>query len=358
MNLLSYLLLPPYSYHSGRYTYVITFLFTCRSLIINAKQTFFPAKWTFILLVTVFEIGSIICAAAPTSTVFIVGRAIAGVGSAGSTTGANVILADLLPLQKRPKYQGFIGATFGLASIAGPLLGGIFASKVSWRWCFWINVPVGVTSLVVLILCVPNNPPTQNQSDKPLLQRLKSYDPVGSMLLIPGLTLLLLALQWGNNGSNWDSARVLATLITSIVLILAFLVWQIWAGDNGTLPPRIMRKRSVAAGSLVSLGFGSVLIVVTFFIPIWYQAIKGHSAIRAGILMLGYFLSTVVFVIGSGIVVSKTGYYTPWLIAGTALMTIGCGLLTTYRVDTSTAKSIGFQVSEYSSLFKLRTNCI
>lgn len=296
----------------------------------------------------IFEIGSIICAAAPNSTAFIVGRAIAGIGSAGNITGANVILADLLPLEKRPKYQGFIGATFGLASIAGPLLGGVFASKVSWRWCFWINVPIGGAALIVLILLVPSNPPAQDQSDKSLLQRLKSYDPVGTALLVPGLTLLLLALQWGSNGSHWGSAHVVATLVVGIMLILAFLVSQIWAGENGILPPRIMRKRSIAAGSAVSLGFGSTLILVTFFLPIWYQAIKGLSAVDAGVRMLGYFLVTVFFVITSGIVVSKTGYYTPWLILGTALLTVGCGLLTTFRVNTSTAKSIGFQVSDLS----------
>jgi MFS family permease len=312
------------------------------------QQTFFPAKWAFVVLVAIFEIGSIICAAAPNSTAFIIGRAISGIGSAGNTTGANVIISNLLPLEKRPKYTGFIGATFGLASIAGPLLGGVFASKVSWRWCFWINAPIGAVTLVVLILLLPNNPPARDHSDKPLLERLKAYDPVGTALLTPGLILLLLALQWGGNDSSWGSARVLSTLIVGIVLIIAFIISQVWVGENGTLPPRIICKRSIAAGTAVSFGFGSTLIVVTFYLPIWYQAIKGLSAVDAGVRMLPYFLVTVFFVIGSGVIVSKTGYYTPWLIAGTALLTIGCGLLTTFRVDTSTATSIGFQVSNFA----------
>ncbi|KAK7188624.1 hypothetical protein DPSP01_005584 [Paraphaeosphaeria sporulosa] len=322
--------------------YLLTF--SALQLPIGKIYTFFPAKWAFITLIFIFEIGSIICAAAPNSTAFIIGRAIAGIGSAGNTTGANVILSDLLPLAKRPKYMGFIGATFGLASIAGPLLGGVFASKVSWRWCFWINGPIGGLALVVLIMLVPNNPPAQDHSDKPLLDRLKAYDPVGTALLTPGLILLLLALQLGSTDLSWGSPRVLSTLIIGIMLIITFIAWQFWVGDNGTLPPRILGKRSIAAGTAVSLGFGSTLIVVTFYLPIWYQAIKGLSAVDAGVRMLPYFLVTVFFVIGSGGFVSWQGYYTPWLIAGTALLTIGCGLLTTFRVDTSTAESIGYQV--------------
>ncbi|OAL49071.1 MFS general substrate transporter [Pyrenochaeta sp. DS3sAY3a] len=275
---------------------------------------------------------------------FILGRALAGLGSAGNITGANVILADLVPLSKRPKYQGFIGATFGLASIAGPLLGGVFATRVSWRWCFWINVPIGGVALGVLAMLVPLRPAAQSQAGKTPGQRLRAYDPIGTALLVPGLVLVLLALQWGSSGSPWASARVLGTLVVGIVLVLCFGISQFWAGENGTLPPRIMRERSIVAGSAVSLGFGSTLIIVTFFMPIWYQAIKGVEAIDAGLRMLGYFLITVVFVIASGIAVSKTGYYTPWMIGGTALLTVGCGLLTTLEVDSSTATSIGFQL--------------
>ena len=177
---------------------------------------------------------------------------------------------------------------------------------------------------------------------------MRSYDPVRTALLVPGLTLLLLVLQWGSNGSQWGSGRVMTTLVVGVMLILASLVSQIWAGENGTLPPRMMRKRSIVAGSVVSLGFGSALIIMTFFLPIWYQAIKGLSSIDAGVRMLGYFFVTVFFVVTSGIVVSKTGYYTPWLILGSAMVTVGCSLLTTFRVNTSIAMSIGLQVSYLS----------
>ncbi|KAK4944494.1 hypothetical protein LTR10_016168 [Elasticomyces elasticus] len=322
--------------------YLLTF--AALQLPMGKVYTFFPSKWTFIIIVMIFEIGSIICAAAPNSTTLIVGRAIAGIGSAGTNTGAQVIFADLFPLEKRPKYQGFLGATFGLASIAGPLLGGVFTTKVSWRWCFWINVPIGGVALAVLVLLLPAKAAPQQFSGKSFLQRVRQFDPVGTTLLLPGLILLLLALQWGGNQYSWESTRVVVTLVLGIVLLLAFGVSQIWAGENGAVPPRIMRQRSIIAGAVVSLGYGATLVIVTFYLPIWYQAIKGLSAVDAGIRMIGYFLTTVLFVIGSGVIVSKTGYYTPWLIAGTALLIVGNGLLTTFRVNTTTGESIGYQV--------------
>lgn len=309
-------------------------------------------------MILVFEIGSTISAAAPNSAAFIVGRAISGVGGAGLTAGGQVIFVDLLPLEKRPKYQGFLGATFGIASIAGPLLGGVFASKATWRWCFWINLPIGVVAAVVLVLLLPPKPPPKTQkAGETFLQRIWQFDPVGTALMIPGLILLLLALQWGGV-EGWTSSKVLVTLILGIVLLLAFGGLQLWAGENGTVPPRIIRQRSIAAASVASLGFGSVLVIVTFYVPIWYQAIQGLSAVDAGIRMMGYFLSTVLFVIGSGIITSKIGYYTPCLILGTALAAVGCGLLATLRVDTSNARVIGYQILTGAGLGLSLAQCI
>lgn len=255
-----------------------------------------------------------------------------------------MVFVDLLPLAKRPKYQGFLGATFGLASVAGPLLGGVFASQLTWRWCFWINLPIGAAAAAVLLLLLPAKPPpkTQQHGDT-FRQKLQGFDPVGTALMLPGLVLLLLGLQWGG-AEGWATTRVLVSLVLGSLLLAAFGGWQVRAGDNGTVPPRLVRQRSVAAAAVASLGFGSVLVVVTFYVPIWYQAIQGLSAVAAGVRMMGYFLGTVVFVVASGLVTSRVGYYTPCLILGTAVAAVGCGLLTTLRVDTGHARVIGYQI--------------
>ena len=309
------------------------------------RKTFFPAKWTFITTAVIFEIGSIVCAAAPTSPAFIVGRAIAGIGSAGTIVGANIVFVDLLPLEKRAIYMGFIGATFGLASIAGPLLGGVFTTKASWRWCFWINVPIGGLAIAGLLLILPAKPPPRKHVGVPFLQRIWQFDPIGTALLLPGLVLLLLALQWAGTEYAWSSARIVVLLVLGLLLLMAFGVTQLWAGNNGTVPPRIFGQRSIAAATAVSLAFGSTLIILTFYLPIWFQAIKGQSAVGAGIRLLPYFLGTVVFVIGSGFLVSKVGYYTPALIVGTAVLIVGCGLVTTFEADTNRGEWIGYQAS-------------
>ena len=225
------------------------------------------------------------------------------------------------------------------------MLGGIFTSKVSWRWCFWINAPVGGAALAGLVLLLPAKPPPREHANESFAKRVWQFDPIGTALLVPGLVLLLLALQWGGNKHPWTSARVLVLLVLGLVLLVAFGISQSWAGDNGTVPPRIIRQRSIAAGTVVSFGFGSALVVLTFYLPLWFQAIQGVSAAGAGVRLLAYFLITVTFVIGSGFGVSKTGYYTPWLMAGTALLVVGCGLLTTFRVTTTIGESVGFQVS-------------
>ena len=247
-------------------------------------------------------------------------------------------------MQKRPKYIGFLGATFGIASVAGPLLGGIFTTKVTWRWCFWINVPIGGLAIVVLLFVLPARPAAKKLTGYSFIQRVKQLDPIGTALLLPGLVLLLLALQWGGNQYKWGSPRVATSLALGLALLVAFGISQVGAGDNGTVPLRILSQRSIAAATIVSIGFGAALVVLTFYLPIWFQAIQGQSAFSAGIRLLPYFLGTVTFVITSGLVVSKLGYYTPVLIVGTALMIVGCGLLTTFRGDTYKGEWIGYEV--------------
>jgi MFS family permease len=164
-------------------------------LLFGKIYTIFSIKATFMTSIVLFEVGSALCGAAPNSIGFILGRAIAGLGSGGISAGALTILVYALPLHKRPKYQGAFGAVFGVASVAGPLVGGAFTTDVTWRWCFYINLPLGAVVIVVILLFleIPDRPNTQ----KPLKEKLPQLNGLGILAIILGIVCLCLALQWG-----------------------------------------------------------------------------------------------------------------------------------------------------------------
>ncbi|KAL6230449.1 hypothetical protein BDW75DRAFT_222627 [Aspergillus navahoensis] len=304
----------------------------------------FSAKWAFVCAVVFFELGSLICAVAPSSTVLIVGRAVAGIGVAGIFSGAMVIIALCVPLPKRPLVFGMFGMVWGIASIAGPLLGGAFTDSVSWRWCFYINLPIGGISMAIIIFTLKL--PEQDQSIKgtPFLGRIKQLDFIGAALLIPCIICLLLALQWGGNKYAWSNGRIIGLFVTFGILAILTIYSQIKLGDRATLPPRIMTQRSVITSTTYALLFGGSFFVLVYYLPIFFQSVRGSSAMTSGIQLLPLMLATVVSSVLIGILVTIFGYYTPFLIGSTAIASVGAGLVTLYSIDISSGKWIGYQI--------------
>ena len=310
-------------------------------LLLGRVYTFYSPKIVYLSCVLFFEIGSAICGAAPNSTAFIIGRAVAGAGTSGIFSGAIVIILYVVPLHKRPVFQGLIGAVFGVASVAGPLLGGVFTSKVSWRWCFYINLPIGGFAMVVLFFILELPPP--KNAGTSWKDQIGQLDPIGTALFLPGVVCLLLALQWGGSTYKWSDGRIIALLVLFAILIIGFLSVQLWLKDRATVPPHIVKQRSMIAGMWAQFSTGSAMMILVYYIPIWFQAIKGVSAVKSGVMNLPLILSLVVATITTGFLVSKTGYYTPFMISSSVIMSIGAGLITTWTPTTNHSEWIAYQ---------------
>ena len=311
-------------------------------LIMGRIYTFYNPKWVFLTGIGIFELGSVVCGAAPNSIAFIIGRAVAGAGASGIFSGAIVIMMNLVPLHQRPILQGCMGAIFGLSSVIGPLLGGVFTTKVSWRWCFYINLPIGGVAILILIFIL--HAPKAKKSGTPWKQQIAQLDPIGTVFFISGIVCLLLALQWGGSTYAWGNGRIIALLILFIVCISVFIGVQIWKQENATVPPRIVLNRSIAAAMWSQFCVGSAMMTLIYYIPIWFQAIRGVSALKSGIDTLPLVLSLVLASITAGFLVSKVGYYTPFMIANSVIMSIGAGLISTWTPDTLHPEWIGYQI--------------
>lgn len=303
----------------------------------------FPLKLTFIVTVLIFEIGSLICGVSPNSTAFIVGRAIAGIGGAGITTGATVILALSAEPAKRPTLMATMGLSYCIAFILGPLIGGAFSERVTWRWCFYINLPIGGVSLALVYLFF-KTPSIAKIEKTTWLEKLLHMDPVGIALAMGSIISFILALQYGGVTHAWNSSMVIGLLVGFVVILATLAAWEYFQGDYAMLPKRLFRRRSLWAGSIFQFFFVGCYFLLLFYIPIYFQSIHGVSAIRSGVDNLPLVLAACVFIILGGGAVEKTRHAAPYMAVGAALATIATGLLYTLDVHTSSGKWIGYQI--------------
>lgn len=213
----------------------------------------------------IFEIGSLVAAVSPSSVVFIVGRAIAGLGTAGIFSGGIVIVSSLMPLAKRPLAFGLIGSMWGIASVAGPLLGGAFTENVTWRWCFYVNLPIGglAIGIVLLFVNVPRNPASIGAS---FWERILRLDLYGTAIFIPAVICLLLPLQWGGSTYPWNNSRIIGLFAGSGVMFVIFIGIQYWRGDRGMFPPLLFKSRSTIGAMIFAFFFGGGFFPLVYYL--------------------------------------------------------------------------------------------
>ncbi|EMC97042.1 hypothetical protein BAUCODRAFT_121559 [Baudoinia panamericana UAMH 10762] len=298
-------------------------------------NAYFSVKWVWLSALIVFEVGSILCATAISSKMFIVGRAVAGVGAVAIFSGGMTILAYAISLKSRPMYLGIVSSMFGIASVVGPILGGAFTdSHLTWRWCFWINVPFGGAAALT-VLSFFSEPLLQYKS-MALKDKLKQIDFVGAVLLIAAI---------GGVQYPWHDSRVWDCLLGFGLLITVFCITQAFLGDRATMPPRIhLRQRTVGACALFSAFLAMALYTHLYYLPFYFQAVKGVSAKVSGIHMIPYLVSMTVASIAAGGITTTVGYYNPPMWFGISLFAVGAGLLYTLKVSTSESHWIGYEI--------------
>ncbi|KAH8695529.1 major facilitator superfamily domain-containing protein [Talaromyces proteolyticus] len=302
--------------------------------------TLFNVKWTFLHAVALFELGSLICAVAPNSTTLIIGRAIAGWGSAGILTGGFVVIAFAVPLEKRPIYTAAIGVMYGAGAAAGPVLGGVFAGMVTWRWCFYFNLPVGSVTLIVIAFFFKRGSAPLHKTS--FIQRMRQVDILGSALVLISFTMLFLALEYNTQGYELSSALVIGLFCGFGVTLLIFVAWQWHRQERALIVPNVLIQRTVAAACLLAFFIYAVLILHGYYLPIWFQAIQGTSTESSGVSMLAYVLPNAIFGLLTGIFITKVGYFAPPAIVGCAITVAGSGLISTLQPATDTVKWAGF----------------
>ena len=221
----------------------------------------------------------------------IVGRAVAGLGSSGLINGAFTIIAACVPLAKRPIYLGMMMSIGQLGIAFGPLIGGALTQYTTWRWCFYINLPIGgVTAALLLLIKIPDR--TAENKDIPLLTILRErLDLLGFAIFAPAAIQFLLALQWGGTKYRWDSSIVIGLFCGAAGTICCFLAWEYKRGDAAMIPFSMMRKRIVWCSCLVNFFFMGGMLSMSFYLPIYFQAVKGVSPTMSGVYLLPSILS-------------------------------------------------------------------
>ena len=272
--------------------------------------TVFSLKPVFLGCVVLSTLGSLLCTVARTSRSFIVGRAVIGFANSGIGNGAITILSHVVPLRKRPMWFGIIAGVQTVFMVSAPLIGGALVDSVSWRACFGINLPVGALAFFLILFGFKDASSPSIEEPLKFSEKLKRLDLLSTPVFVPCITSLLLALQWGGTRYGWNNGIVISLLAIFGTLLVVFSFMQYRAGDKATLPPKILRNRSMVAGACFQACCDGTLGVTEYHVSIYLQGVRGFSATKSGALGLPMIVGLLISGLVAGFGTSHLGYYT------------------------------------------------
>jgi EmrB/QacA subfamily drug resistance transporter len=293
----------------------------------------FGRKLIFQLGAALFVGASLMCALAESMGWLVAWRAVQGAGAGALMVTATALIADVVPLRERGKYQGALGAVFGVTTVIGPLLGGLFTDHLSWHWCFLVNLPLGITVIAVAAKTMPS----VKARSRPTID----YAGIAAISVVAGG--LTLATSLGGTEFDWTSPFIIGLFTAAVLGIPVFIVAERRAAEP-MLPLRLFRNAVFSMSSVIALVVGFAMLGAMTFLPTYLQYVHGVSATSSGLRMLPMVFGLLVASIGAGVIVSRTGRYKVFPITGSALMTVGLFLLSTMDADTGFLRISAFML--------------
>ena len=306
---------------------------TIMTVLIGKFGDLFGRKKAFLTSVVLFLVGSFFSGWADSMIWLIAFRAVQGLGGGGLMVTSSAVIADVVPLRERGRYQGAIGAMFGISTVCGPLLGGLFVDHLSWRWAFYVNIPLGVLVIVIAAAALPS----VRAAVKPRI------DYLGILLIALASTGLTLVTSWGGTEYPWASPTIVGMAAGSVVLLVLFILVERRAAEP-MLPMRLFSSRVFTVASALSFIVGFAMLGGITYLPTYLQRVQGASATESGLRMLPLVIGLMLTALLSGTVISRTGRYKMFPIAGSLIMALGLYLLSHLEQNTSFWITSGYMI--------------